>query len=81
MRLGCTRSSKFDYRELQMGTLANSDEHPDVAAKPEAPPSANEERRRRRADALKAAEGLWKQRTDIPNDGAEFQDQLRAEWR
>lgn len=63
-----------------MGTLANTDEHPDLAAKPEPDPGAQKERRQRRADALKAAEGLWKHRTDTPKDGAEFQDQLRAEW-
>lgn len=39
------------------------------------------ERHRRRAAALKAAEGLWKDRTDIPKDGVEYQDQLRDEWR
>ncbi|MFK3740939.1 hypothetical protein [Massilia sp. TN1-12] len=36
--------------------------------------------RARRLAALKAAEGLWKDRTDIPRDGIEAQEQLRAEW-
>ncbi len=36
--------------------------------------------RARRLAALKAAEGLWKHRTDIPNDGVKAQEQLRAEW-
>ncbi|WP_154668225.1 hypothetical protein [Pseudoduganella violaceinigra] len=43
--------------------------------------SALEERRCRRMAALKAAEGLWKNRADIPQDGVEYQDQLRDEWR
>ena len=36
--------------------------------------------RARRLAALKAAEGLWKDRTDVPKDGVEAQEQLRAEW-
>jgi hypothetical protein len=36
--------------------------------------------RRRRAAALKAAEGLWKDRTDMPKDGVQAQEQLRVEW-
>lgn len=65
---------------MQVGTLANSDERRDLACPAEPIPSAQEERRRRRAAALNSAEGLWKDRTDIPKDGAEYQDQLRAEW-
>ena len=63
-----------------MGTLANSDEGRDLTCTAEPIPNAQEERRRRRVAALKAAEGLWKDRTDIPKDGAEYQDQLRDEW-
>ena len=37
--------------------------------------------RQRRLAALQAAQGLWKDRTDVPNDGVEYQEQLRAEWR
>lgn len=37
--------------------------------------------RRRRIAALKVAEGLWKDRTDILKDGVQAQEQLRAEWR
>lgn len=37
--------------------------------------------RRRRLAALQAAQGLWKHRTDVPKDGVEYQQQLRAEWR
>jgi hypothetical protein len=36
--------------------------------------------RRRRLAALNAAEGLLKNRTDIPKDGVRTQEQLRAEW-
>lgn len=36
--------------------------------------------RARRLAALKAAEGLWKDRSDIPKDGVKAQDQLRSEW-
>ena len=36
--------------------------------------------RARRLLALQAAEGLWKDRIDIPKDGVAAQEQLRAEW-
>lgn len=36
--------------------------------------------RARRMAALQAVEGLWKDRTDIPKDGVQAQEQLRAEW-
>lgn len=36
--------------------------------------------RTRRLAALKAAEGLWKDRTDVSKDGVHAQEQLRAEW-
>ena len=36
--------------------------------------------RARRLTVLKAAEGLWKDRTDIRKNGVEVQEQLRAEW-
>jgi len=36
--------------------------------------------RARRLIVLKAAEGLWKDRTDIRKNGVEVQEQLRAEW-
>lgn len=36
--------------------------------------------RARRLIVLKAAEGLWKDRTDIGKNGVEVQEQLRAEW-
>ncbi|MES2165031.1 MAG: hypothetical protein V4476_28075 [Pseudomonadota bacterium] len=67
-----------------MATLKNIVEHPSPSATPE--PSAlplvpMDAKRRRLVAALKAAEGLWKDRTDIPKDGVEYQEQLRAEWR
>jgi hypothetical protein len=37
--------------------------------------------RARRLAALQAAEGLWKDRTDISKDGVKAQEQLRDEWR
>ena len=44
------------------------------------PADTPEQRRLRLQAALKAAEGLWKNRTDAPKDGIEYQEQLRAEW-
>ena len=34
----------------------------------------------RRLAALRAAQGIWKNRTDIPKDGVEYQEQMRGEW-
>jgi|GEM_PF-3095065 len=64
-----------------MGSLANPDEQHDHATSPAPILNTQEERRRRRAVALKAAEGLWRDRTDVPKDGVAYQEQLRAEWR
>lgn len=36
--------------------------------------------RARRLAALQATFGLWANRTDIPKDGVEHQNQLRSEW-
>ncbi|MFD2365468.1 hypothetical protein [Pseudoduganella sp. GCM10020061] len=44
------------------------------------PTGTLEEQKRRRAEALKAVEGMWKERTDIPLDGVEYQEQIRNEW-
>ena len=38
------------------------------------------ERQARLRAALKALEGIWKDRTDIPNDGVEVERMLRDEW-
>ncbi|MBB5606230.1 MULTISPECIES: hypothetical protein [unclassified Janthinobacterium] len=45
------------------------------------PSGTLEEQRRRRAEALRAATGMWKSRTDIPNHGVEYQEEIRNEWR
>ncbi|NHZ36823.1 hypothetical protein [Massilia rubra] len=64
-----------------MATLKKIGEHPDLSAPHEPPPlSPMEVKRRRLAAALKAAEGLWKDRKDMPKDGVEYQEQLRSEW-
>ena len=44
------------------------------------PSGTIEEQQRRRAEALRAAEGMWKGPTDIPLDGVEYQKQIRSEW-
>ncbi|TNC73943.1 hypothetical protein FHI69_22505 [Janthinobacterium lividum] len=52
-------------------------EHPDLAASPRAPSQPGdplEARQSCRLVALKAAEGLWKDRTDIPKDGVKYQN-------
>lgn len=45
------------------------------------PEEALAQARARRLAALKAAEGMWADRTDILLDGVKAQEQLRAEWR
>ncbi len=53
----------------------------DAAAIPEPAPLGQKEAKRiRLAAALKAAEGLWKNRTDISKDGVQYQEHLRSEW-
>jgi len=44
------------------------------------PAGTVEEQHRRRLAAVKRAEGLWKDRDDIPKDGVEYQEKLRSEW-
>jgi hypothetical protein len=44
------------------------------------PVGTRDEQQRRREDAIKRAEGLWKDRTDIPKDGVEYQEKIRSEW-
>lgn len=64
-----------------MATPKKIGAHPDPSAPHELPPlSPMEMKRRRLAAALKAAEGLWKDRKDMPKDGVEYQEQLRSEW-
>ena len=69
--------------EVIMATLKNLGDQPDLSQPPESvqsPIDPLEIRRGRRLAALKAAEGLWKDRTDIPRDGVEYQNQLRGGW-
>lgn len=63
-----------------MGTLQTVEKQTALVENAEPAPTQQEERHRRRIAALKAAEGLWKNRTDISKDGLEYQEQLRAEW-
>ncbi|MEC5160050.1 MULTISPECIES: hypothetical protein [unclassified Janthinobacterium] len=64
-----------------MDTLKNCDGPADIAASPEPAITPQDAGRQRLHAALTAAEGLWKDRKDIPKDGVEYQGQLRAEWR
>lgn len=64
-----------------MGGAIYRDEHHEHPEAPEALIGPIEAARRRRIAALKAAEGLWKDRTDVPKDGVQAQGELRAEWR
>lgn len=79
-----------------MGAPKTIGEHPDLVADPARTiedtriPVTNaadllidpvEQARRRRRAALMAAEGMWMHRTDVPKDGVQAQEQLRAEWR
>ncbi len=65
-----------------MGTLKNGDggRSADVVASSEPVTAPQAARRQRLRAALAAAEGLWKDRKDIPKDGVEYQEQLRTEW-
>lgn len=64
-----------------MATRKKLGKRPDLTA-PHEPPSLSpmEVKRLRLAAALEAAEGLWKDRKDMPKDGVEYQEQLRSEW-
>lgn len=66
-----------------MAIAKNPGEPPDLDASSESqhqPVDVLEGRRSRRVAALAAAEGLWKNRSDVPRDGIEYQNRLRAEW-
>lgn len=64
-----------------MDPLQDVADQSSVTSQPEPIAKSQEDQRLRRRAALKMAEGLWKDRTDIPKDGAEYQEQLRDEWR
>jgi hypothetical protein len=63
-----------------MGTLKNGGGPADVITPSEPAITPQAASRQRLRAALAAAEGLWKDRKDIPKDGIEYQEQLRAEW-
>lgn len=44
------------------------------------PAGTLEEQRGRREEAVKRAEGLWKDRTDILKDGVAYQQRIRSNW-
>jgi hypothetical protein len=63
-----------------MGTLKNGCGTADITGSPEPVETTQAARRQRLRVALVAAEGLWKDRKDIPKDGVEYQERLRTEW-
>jgi hypothetical protein len=69
---------KFDLREPHMGAQPDTEDRQAVPIR--RPAGTLEEQQRRRAEALKAAEGLWSNCTDIPLDGVQYQEQIRTEW-
>ena len=73
------RPSKDDVNDQEQGkapSLKPSSSLPPLPGSPDPLLAA----RARRLAALQAAEGLWKDRTDIPKDGVAAQEQLRGEW-
>ncbi len=72
--------TKFEVKEGPMAEAKYRGENLSSAATSESAVDPREAARQRRAAALKVAEGLWKDRTDIPKDGVQAQEQLRAEW-
>lgn len=78
----------FEQERSTMNPLAkdvtgNDREHPQPSSSPALLPDSPDPlaaARARRLAALQAAEGLWKDRTDIPKDGVTAQEQLRGEW-
>lgn len=81
--MSARKISEEDIREMSIIDLeAIVDEVARRLADPAKPAVATLElARRRRLGALTAAEGLWKDRVDVPKDGVQAQEQLRAEWR
>lgn len=63
-----------------MGTLKKRSVATEANALPVAAITPQEAGLQRLRAALTAAEGLWKDRRDIPKDGVEYQEQLRTEW-
>lgn len=69
---------KFQPPEAIMGTKPDVNEKLTVPIR--RPAGTLEEQQLRREAAVKRAEGLWKDRTDIPKDGVEYQEKIRSEW-
>lgn len=65
-----------DQEQNKASSLEPSSSLPPLPGSPDPLAAA----RARRLAALQAAEGLWKDRTDIPKDGVAAQEQLRGEW-
>jgi hypothetical protein len=62
-----------------MGVLKYIEDHPNVVERVASKVSIEELARQRRLAKMLKAEGLWKNRTDIPKDGVAYQEELRAE--
>ena len=63
---------------LHTSDQGRADEKAD--SKPRYDETTVEGRRARRKAALALIDGIWKDRTDIPADGLEYQRRLREEW-
>ena len=63
-----------------MGTLKKRSIATEASVLPGPAIAPQEARLQRLRAALMAAEGLWKDREDVPKDGVEYQEQLRTEW-
>lgn len=62
-----------------MGDLKYIEDHLTVVERTAPKTSFEELARQRRLAKMLKAEGLWKNRTDIPKDGVVYQEELRAE--
>lgn len=88
MSITCEIEGKVQNEELRLHIESSTSEAglvsppaPDCPAeKPAASDDALQSARERRAAALDAMFGIWKDRDDIP-DGLEFQKAMRDEWR
>lgn len=62
-----------------MGDLKYIEDHPTVVERAAPKTSFEELARQRRLAKMLKAEGLWKNRTDMPKDGVAYQEEMRAE--
>lgn len=58
---------------------AKTDINPASAVTVIRPSGTPEDQKRLRAEALRVAEGMWKNRNDIPLDGVAYQEHIRSE--